>query len=110
MLLVSREYSGVFTCYDVRRFEEIASSGVVSESLIVGKELIIVSSCKMLDSRVFAQDPLIKWYYSIRLGLLEEDLCEPYMIAICMIGMILSPWEVVSSVFSIPIEEYLPRE
>lgn len=80
LLLVSREYSGMFTTHDIRSFEEIASSGVVSESLIVREELIIVGSCKMLDGRIFAQYPLIKRYHTICLGLLEENLSEPDMV------------------------------
>ena len=110
LLFIPRKYSVILCTHDIRSFQQIPRSRVVAESLIVWEELIIVCFCEMSYGRIPVEHFLIKRNHTISLGLLEEDLSEPDMIPTRIMSVILPPREVVSSVFSIPVEEELPRE
>ncbi len=99
------EYSTVFLGYHSCSFEHISSSGIVPESLIVRKEFFIRGSGKRFYGREYFQDIFIISNHSIDLGLLEEYLREPNMIAKIFFSesKILPPGKTMATVFFGPV-------
>lgn len=91
--------------------EKISRAGVVSHTLIVGEELFIACSREMMDGRVFLEYSHEVSSYSFDLCLLEKYLRDPDAIGPHIsVHAIVTPLEIVSSVFLIPIDEISPRE
>jgi hypothetical protein len=90
-------------------FENISCSGVVSKSLVVGKEFFITCICKTIYTGVSIYNTIKISYYTIRLSLLEKNLSEPDSIESYIFWeIILSPREMVSSIDFVPIDEVFP--
>lgn len=107
-----REYSSIFSRYDLWCLENISSTRIVSESLIEREKFFITRSCEMMDSRVFLKHASIVSPHTFDLSLLEEYLREPDSIEKKgdILFIIVPPLEIVSAIFLIPIDEISPRE
>lgn len=104
------KYTIVFFADYFCSFQEIASSRIVSESLIIWEKFFITCHCKTMYRWIFSENFFIKGNYSVGLSLLQEYLRKPDTISDSIIGFILSPWKIMFSIIYIPIEKYLPRK
>ena len=74
---ILREYSSIFSRYDVCCLEKISCSRVVSHALIIREEFFITCSCEIMDARILLEDFWEITSYSLDLCLLEKYLREP---------------------------------
>ena len=89
--------------------EEVSRTRIVAHALVVGEELFIACSREMMDGRVLFEYSQEVSSYSFYLCLLEKYLRKPY--AICstlIIHTVVSPLQIVASMFLIPSEQRLP--
>ena len=96
---------------DAGGFEEIAGSRIISHSLIVREECVIIDSCERLNVRKLLGYPSKISDHSVDLRLLEEDLREPDPVeSRFVVEIVFSPGKVTSAVFTVPFDEYVPRK